>query len=115
MDQASLTAVLAAVVAVLDNHSGSEHCCIRRARRSAEVEVLAEEVAAHIVRIVVGSVAAQAFGIADMDFGRSAAATAVERWAGRTHDEQRSLDHSCSVAAEPALQPDGQRSRCVAD
>ena len=110
-----MTVVPAAVVAVLDNHPGSDYCCILRARRSAEAEALGEVVAAHTVRIVVGSVAAQAFGTADIDFGRSAAAMAVETLAGRTHDEQRSLGRSCSVAAEPALHPDGQRSRCVAD
>lgn len=115
MDQASLTVVPAAVVAVLDNHPGSDYCCISRARRFAEAEALGEVVAAHTVRTVVGSVAAQAFGTADIDFDRSAAAMAVETFAGRTRDEQRSLGRSCSVAAEPALNPDGQRSRAVAD
>lgn len=115
MDQASLTVGPAAVVAVPDNHPGSDYCCNLRARKSAEAEVLGVVVAARTVRIVVGSVAAQAFGTADIDFGRSAAAMTVETLAGRTHDEQRSLGRSCSVAAEPALHPDGQRSRFVAD
>lgn len=115
MDQASLTVVPAAVVAVPDNHPGSDYCCIPRARRSAEAAALGEVVAAHTVRIVVGLVAVQAFGTADIDFGRSAAAMAVETLAGRTHDDQRSLGRSCSVAAEPALHPGGQRSRCAAD
>lgn len=114
-DQASLTVVPATAVAAPDNHPGPEHCCILQARRSAGAEALGEEVVAHTVHIVVGSVAAQTFGIADIDFGRSASAMVVETLAGRTHDEQRSLDRNCSVAAEPALHPDGQRSRCVAD